>query len=609
MLSKVNFYGLSDIRVEDVPRHWAKGTIAAADKLLKHRYSYLALGEIDLTDEINWNHEYKRGINTPLLFGPWMDYRDGELYGDFKYFWELPRLQHLITLAKAYYLTGREEYAGEVVRQIEGFIKQSPYLLGVNWIMPMEAAIRLVSICWITAFLKDYLGSNTVACNLIELMVKSHVDYVAKNYAAYSSANNHLVGEAAGVFIAAICFNRLENMNTYRQKAHDILCREILLQHHADGVNKEQTVHYQIFAFNFFLLAALLGKANNLDFPGQYWKMLEKSAEFLAAIADNHCIVPDIGDSDDGKTVILSETDCNPVQSILATSSVLFERSDFANMAETFDETSFWMLGNEGKDKFGTLNDGSVVPAKRFDRGGYYVLSSPNRTRAKVIFDCGPLGLGSISAHGHADSLSFLLSVNGLQYFTDPGTYTYMADSPFRNYFRSTAAHNTVVVDGRDQSQMAGPFLWGRKANSYLKEYTTNTQFDRVIGWHDGYLRLKDPVLHQRSITMNKQEWKVEINDYLQAIASHKIAVYFHLAPQCKVNRPERNRWCITNDNKTVELLTDAKLNSTLVNSSSDCVGGWVSSTYDRKVATNTLVCSGVFEGNQNFTTTIKIGY
>ena len=288
-IDKIGFYGLSDIRPESVPQNWVKNTIAAADELLQHRYDCFALCRLDLGKEINWNREYKRGIDTPLLFGPWMDYRDTKSYGDFKYFWELPRLQHLITLAKAYYLTDEEEYAKEVVTQIDGFVRQSPYLLGVNWIMPMEASIRLVSVCWVTIFLKDYLRQNAQACDLIGRLVRSHVDYVTKNYAAYSSANNHLIAEAAGVFITAVCFDNLSGIRNHRDKACRILCEESIRQNYEDGVNKEQAVHYQIFVFNFLLLAGLLAgltMSNSLTNTGRCWrKMLFSSQQLLTIIA------------------------------------------------------------------------------------------------------------------------------------------------------------------------------------------------------------------------------------------------------------------------------------------------------------------------------------
>lgn len=607
MLDKVSFYGLSDIQPRDVPHKWVDNTIAVAEKLLQHRYDYLALGEVSLGHTINWNHEYKKGIDTPLLFGPWMDYRDSECYGDFKYFWELPRLQHLITLAKAYYLTNEERYAGEVAKQITSFVEQSPFLLGVNWIMPMEAAIRLVSISWITVFLKEHLKNDPQTCGLIEYIVKSHVDYVASNYAAYSSANNHLVAEAAGVFIASTCFHQLDKMSSYRQKAYDILSREIIHQHHPDGVNKEQAVHYQIFAFQFFLLAGLLAKVNSIDFPNQYWEMLEKSANFIAAMAGDNCSLPNIGDNDDGKAILLSETDSNAAQSILVTAAVLFKRSDFKRKAKFFDETSFWLLGNKGKRGFDSLDAESPFGANTFEHGGYYFLTGNAKSKPRIVFDCGPLGFEPIAAHGHADSLSFVLSAYDRSYFIDPGTYTYVADDPYRNYFRSTRAHNTLVIDGQNQSQIAGPFLWNQKAKSFAEEWVTNEHYDKVTGWHDGYRRLPDPVTHRRAIRLDKEREVVTIEDYLGMKGSHKFELFFHLDPMCHAEKVNGHTWQIENTGKTIGLVIDPKLSCRTYTGSEDPISGWYSSRYDQKCPTLTFVCYGFFAGNQHFSTQIRL--
>ena len=606
-IDNVNFYGLSDTQPEDVPRDWAASTTAAADKLMQHRYSYLALGEIDLGEEINWNHEYKRGINTPLLFGPWMDYRDTDSFGDFKYFWELPRLQHLITLAKAYYLTGNETYANGVVAQLKGFIEQCPYLLGVNWTMPMEAAIRLISISWVTAFLREYLRQDSHTCSIIERIVRSHVDYVAKNFSAYSSANNHLIAEATGVFAASICFRQLEGMDKHRRNTYDILCREITRQFYSDGVNREQTTHYHIACYNCFLLAALLGNSNDLDFPPEYWKTLENAANFICALANKDNSIPHIGDKDDGKSIVLSETDTNEVRSLLATAAVLFKRSDFKARAGDFDEMSFWLLGNKGKAQFEILNTESDMTTKQFKKGGYYILSNNNGAKAKVIFDCGQLGFGTIAAHGHADALSFMLYVHDREFFIDLGTYTFVANDPYRNYFRSTAAHNTIVVDQQNQSQTGGPFLWTQKANSFVEEWISNEHYDKIIGWHDGYRRLKDPVTHRRKIELDKDSAVICINDYIEAKSTHEITQYFHLAPECEIQMTKPNYWRITNDEKAIELITDEQFSCRVIRNSESPLCGWASRAYEQKVPINTLVCQGSSSGNQRFSTEIRL--
>jgi hypothetical protein len=608
MFEKCNFYGLSDIKPQNVPVEWVSRTIEAAEKLLQHRYSYFALGEIHLGEKIKWNHEYKKDIDLPLKFGPWMDYRDADAYGDFKYFWELPRLQHLITLSKAYYLTGNDKYAKEVIEQLYGFGNQSPYLLGVNWIMPMEVGIRLISLCWITSFLKNYLKKDTQACRKVESLIRSYADYTTANYAAYSSANNHLVGEAAGVFIASVCFDDLEQMRSYGKRAYDILCREIIRQHYEDGVNKEQALHYQVFGLWFFLLAGLLGQTNGVEFPDVYWKMLEKSVNFIAAMTNSDCSVPNIGDNDDGKAVVLTESEMDECHSLLVISAILFNGADLKAKAGIFDEASFWLLGEKGREQYEHLE--IVEPAglsEKFQQGGYYILKSNGTTHATLIFDCGPLGFESIAAHGHADSLSLILSAYGQPYFIDTGSYIYIADNPYRNYFRSTGAHNTIVVDGQNQSEIVGAFLWTHKADSFVDEWISNKQYDKISGWHNGYHRLKDPVTHKRVIKFDKQREIIIINDYLEMKSRHEVEQYFHLAPQCRLKKFDKKNWEISTSGGTIVVTFDEKLDCSVIRGSENPICGWFSNAYDRKTPTNTFLCRGTFSGNQSFSTTIKL--
>jgi len=608
MLKKINFYGLGDIKANDIPKTWMDNTILEADRLLEHKYQCFTSDEVYLGKEVNWNHELKRNINTPLKFAPWMDCRDTQLYGHFKYFWELGRFQHLITLAKAYYLTGQEKYALEVTDQINSFVEQCPYLLGVQWIMPMEVGIRLISIAWIMAFIKDYLKNDIKTCNCVEQIVTSHVDYTAKNFSAYSSANNHLIGEVTGVFIASLCFSELKGMDRYRTQTYALLSEEINRQFYSDGVNKEQTTHYHVSCYNCFLLAGILGRQNGLEFPEEYWRTLEKGAEFIWALSNNNNSVPNIGDSDEGKTIVLSESDYNQNQSLLATSAALFNRGDFKAKAGYFDEMSMWLLGKGGKEIFDSLDsvDKSGV-SKKFPEGGYYILQGNGQSDVKVIFDCGPLGFGSIAAHGHADSLAFVLYAYGRNFLIDPGTYIFEVNNPYRKYFRSTAAHNTIVVDSMDQSEMTGPFLWARKANSFVEEWVDNGEIVRVTGWHDGYERLGDSVVHRRSIELDRKQNKINIKDCIEAKSLHDICMYFHLASECETTEIKQNHWKVSNRGKAIELIVDELFKCEVIKGSEDQICGWASKKYDAKEPTNTIVCRISSEGNQCFSTKIVL--
>ena len=118
--------------------------------------------------------------------------------------------------------------------------------------------------------------------------------------------------------------------------------------------------------------------------------------------------------------------------------------------------------------------------------------------------DFGPLGLGSTAAHGHADALSLWLSIDGEYFLIDAGTYAYHSHPEWRTFFRSTAAHNTVCVDGRSQSEMAGRFLWSSKANAHLLRFEDSFGQVTIEGEHDGYMRLPDPVNHRRTVKFDR---------------------------------------------------------------------------------------------------------
>jgi uncharacterized heparinase superfamily protein len=224
-----------------------------------------------------------------------------------------------------------------------------------------------------------------------------------------------------------------------------------------------------------------------------------------------------------------------------------------------------------------------------------------------LIFDCGPLGFGPIAAHGHADSLSFILTAYGQPYFIDTGSYVYIADNPYRNYFRSTAAHNTIVIDGRNQSEIAGAFLWSDKADSYTDGWISNGQYDRISGWHNGYHRLADPVTHKRVIKFDKQKEIITIDDFLKMKARHKVEQYFHLSGQCRIKQVDRKNWEISTEGGTITAAFDEKLDCSVLSGSENPTCGWFSDTYDRKMPTNTFLCRGTFSGDQSFSTTIKL--
>jgi len=155
--------------------------------------------------------------------------------------------------------------------------------------------------------------------------------------------------------------------------------------------------------------------------------------------------------------------------------------------------------------------------------------------RVRLFMDFGPLGFTSIAAHGHADALSLLLAIGDEYFLVDAGTYAYHSHPEWRTYFRSTAAHNTARVDGRNQSEMAGRFLWSAKASARLLRFERNSELVTIEAEHDGYARLQDPVTHRRNVRFNRTNGDVSIEDSFRCTGRHEVELFFHMHEEAAV--------------------------------------------------------------------------
>jgi hypothetical protein len=578
-----------------------------AGYLLKRMFTFFAFDKKYIGKSIDWHRDYKNDKKAPLAFSNKINYRNYDEVGDIKYIWEINRHQHIISLAKAFYLNGDRKYKNEAIRQINDWIDSNPYKKGVNWASSLELGIRLISWAWAWMFL------GSLEKDFREKWLESiyrHCDFISGNYSLYSSANNHLIGEAAGLFIAATVWPFIKKSDQWREKSREILIEEIENQTFQDGVIKEQAVSYHQFILDFFILAGLLGEKNGIAFPASYWKRVEKMIGFLLAIMDKNGNIPDIGDSDDGFVVILNEEyNFNPYKSLLATGAVLFNRGDFKTKAETFDEKSFWLMGPDGWSKFNNLEAGTVKPAKAFHEGGYYILKDCEGTDDEVIsiFDCGPLGYQSIAAHGHADALSFTLNIAGKPVLIDPGTYEYHAKKEWREYFKSTSAHNTIRVDSESQSVSGGSFIWIKKAQASLIKYESTEEYDIVAGEHNGYARLRDPVLHAREMIMDKKNAVIKIYDRISAEKRHYIEQFFHFSRECSVTRTGKCQWRVVRGASGILMNIDSKLNTKATMGSVEPIMGWQSWRFDVKAPAYTIINSMEAVGSCELETEIKI--
>ena len=478
---------------------------------------------------------------------------------------------------------------------------------GVNWASSLEIGIRLISWSWVWLLLGGL--ESDFKKKWLESIYK-HCVFIKRNYSNYSSANNHLIGEAAGLFIATVVWPYWGETEQWQKKSYRILVDEIERQVFCDGVDREQAVSYQQFVADFFLLSGLLGEKNGISFPDRFWKRIEQMLTFLSSLMDKSGNVPAIGDGDDGYAVMLSEDKgFNPYRSLLATGAVLFNRGDFKTKAQNFDEKSFWLLGIDGWEKFTGLSEEGFATVKAFHKSGYYVLGSDEGTASevKVVFDCGPLGYLSIAAHGHADALSFTLNAGGRPFLVDTGTYAYHTKKTWRDYFRGTSAHNTIRIDEQDQSVSGGNFMWLKQAQARLIRYEVTDEYETVAGEHNGYERFNDPVVHQREIMFDKKNRLLKVYDRIRAVKKHRVEQFFHFFSGCSVSDLGGGEWKATNGGGAIFLILDRKVNTEIVRGNIEPIMGWQSEKYDMKTSASSMVNTVDCEGGCELVTVIRV--
>jgi hypothetical protein len=587
---------------------WRDRLVARAEGLAAHRLSFFSLHDVDLGHPIDWNREHEAGRATPMGFAPRIDYRDYRVTGDAKVAWEPSRHHQLVVLARAYRATGDERHARAALGQLQSWIEECPFPFGMQWRSPLELAIRLIN--WVFA-LDLVHETGLLEGDLKHLVLHSahrHLWEVARKFSRGSSANNHLIGEAAGVFVGASYFSGLPSASRWRDEARAILLKEVESQTYPEGGNRELALGYHVFALQFFLVAGLAARRSGHEFPAAYWSRVEDMCGFLAAMGEGGEL-PLYGDADDGYVLDLGAPR-GDWRGMLCVGAGLFGRSDLKAVAGGWSEAAAWLLGPDERHRFEALGPPpqASLPSRAFPASGHYLLQSgAGGDRVSVLFDCGELGFGSIAAHGHADALSVTLRLGGDDVLVDPGTYDYFTHPDWRRYFRSTAGHNTVVVDDCDQSEMQGLFLWGARAVARCLAFEPSAGGGRVVGEHDGYARLADPVVHRRTVELDHDAGRVVFRDEIAATGAHEVAIFFHFSEGCRVSEGSGPARDVTVAGRHLRFETDSRLALSVLLGSERPIGGWVSRGYHRRVEAPTLVARGRFRGPATLVTQIRL--
>jgi hypothetical protein len=579
-----------------VPERARAAIVADADRLLAGEWEMLGVVRTDMKRP-DWFFDPMTGRRSaPGAYAFSLDQRDESAVGNVKQVWEVNRLQHLTLLAAAWYLTGEDAYAKRVADQLDSWWRENPFLSGINWTSGIELGVRLINFAWIRRLLDGWPGAAALFehNDLAVRQVRWHQEYLAAFESRGSSANNHVIAEAAGQLAASCAFPWFAESGRWRRDSARLLERELERNTFPSGINRELASDYHGFVAELGFFAAIEAAAAGVPLSDETWRLLCAMTDGMAALVDERSQPPRQADSDEGRVALLDAPEHNRWPALLSLGDALFGRLGWwpEVTPDAGGAVAAALLGRAGP---------RVVPGRpsarpsRFADAGLSILRTRPGDSPEIWVRCdgGPHGFLSIAAHAHADALSVEVRHGGTDILADPGTYCYHGEPAWRSYFKSTIAHNTVEIGGQSQSAEGGPFMWSRQARS--RELDSPDPAFHWTAEHDGYQVLSPPAAHRRSVRLDPGARAVDITDVIDG-GRHEVRMAYHLGPLVEVSLDGTSAelsWPSAPAPGAAKIALPAGLEWRAYRGSVDPVLGWYSAGLGRKEPAVTLVGTG----------------
>ena len=439
-----------------------------------------------------------QGVTVDLGVEP--DWLGAALPADREWRLEWSKFYYGLDLATAAEQSGDGKYAVAWRRLVDSWIAQVPIdhdpsdVIGrriQNWVYAWS---RLADCVDLDSHAPDFEARVTASLQAQVAHLRQHL----------TRERNHRTLELYALFIAALALPDIDAGGRLLQFAIDALYENLVADVLPDGVQRERSTHYHHVVLRSFIGLLVNARRFGISLPGGFDARVERACEFSL-----HCHRPD------GSIPALSDSDSGSYLDLLEAAGDLFQRRDFTYVATR---------GSRGEPPRSTSTS--------FPDGGYFIQRSGwgGDTRAiaderYLIFDCGAIGDGG---HGHYDALNVEIAADGAPLVIDPGRYSYCDDPPhWRRWFKSTAAHNTVTVDGLDQT----PYRRGKPksdvARARLCQRATRSALDLL--WGEVESPLYDVIHRRRILFVANEYWLIE--DELDADGAHRYDLRFHLTP------------------------------------------------------------------------------
>ena len=420
---------------------------------------------------------------------------DTSVDSDLERWIEWSKFYYGLDLAFAYAETGDSMFAATWERLVSSWIDQMPPDVGPtdalgrrlqNWIYAYDAFLEVPGFDGFTIGFDERLARR----------IGNDADYLQQHL---TPERNHRTLELYALFITALALPPTDRERRRLEFAWRGLQQNLEVDFRPDGVHREHSTHYHMVVLRSFIGARENARRAGLDVPDAFDRSLRRALEFAM-----HCHRPD------GTVPPLSDGDVGAYAEQLEQAAGLLHLPDVLFVATN---------GARGTPPATTCAD--------FIDSGYFVqrsawsdIASGGFGHRHLIFDCGALGDGG---HGHYDTLS-VVAWCGQDLLVDPGRYTYEAASAWRHWFKGTAAHNTVCVDGRDQTAFLAGKPKKRPAATLLARYSRPLL--EVVGGQ--VVTSEYDAIHRRHVLFVASEYWVVV-DHLEGRTAHDYDLRFHL--------------------------------------------------------------------------------
>lgn len=475
--------------------------VALADAVISGRLRYFEHAVVETGFPPDWHANPFTGERTPSD-RHWS--RIGDFgSGDIKVIWEPNRFGFAYALVRAYWRTGDERYAEAFWQAVEDWQRRNPPNVGANWKCGQEITFRVMAWCFgLYGFLHSPATTDTRVAALARLVAVSGRRIAANIGYALSQQNNHGISEAVGLFTIGTLFPELRGAAGWQARGRKLLEQQGRALIYEDGAFSQHSANYHRVMLHDYLWALRLGELVGAPFSDALQRRVGKAGHFLYQIQDGESGgVPCYGSNDGAFILPLSNSDYQDYRPVVQAVHYLTERKR-CWMDGPWDEALLWLFGPEAVEA-------PVQAPAREDfaapQGGCHTLRAE---RGFVFVRCGSFR----HRPAQADLLHVDLWWRGLNIALDPGTYSYNTPAPWDNALGNTAYHNTVTVDGLDQMERIGRFLWlpWAHGNVHCRGRSETGHLEYWEGEHDGYRRLPDPVAHRRAVVrLGEEHWLV----------------------------------------------------------------------------------------------------